>query len=153
MLAPIQITATRSLRRSPEEIGQELLRLENWKNFNGYGPLPGIREARFRHRTPEVVGTQIEVTNRDGSSHVEEIVEWLHTGSIVIRMSGFSAPLSRFATHFIERWTFSAEGGAQRVCRSLALHPSGWAGGVFLRLIGPLMRRALDRHLQELGAV
>lgn len=41
-----------------------------------YGPLPGIREAEFEAKTAEIVGTRIRVTNRDGSTHVEEIVEW-----------------------------------------------------------------------------
>ena len=94
------------LRLTPAQVGEAVLTLENWPDFRGYGPLPGIREARFRRRTDAVVGTQIAVTNRDGSSHVEEITAWLDTGGIVMRMSEFTAPLSRFATHFIERWVF-----------------------------------------------
>ena len=153
MSTPITIASLRTMRLSPDDIGQELLKLENWKKFDGYGPLPGIREAKFRRRTPEVIGTQIEVTNRDGSSHVEEITEWLPTGGIVLRMSEFSAPLSRFASHFIERWSFSTEGeGKLRVCRSFELHPKSWMGAVLLRQVGPLMKRAVDRHLQQMEA-
>lgn len=150
--APIHVRSTRDLRLTPAQVGEAMLQLENWTDFRGYGPLPGIREARFRVRTPEVVGTEIAVTNTDGSSHVELITEWLDTGGIVMRMSEFTAPLSRFATHFIERWAFDPAPAGTHVVRSFELHPRTWWGGLLLRLIAPLMRRAVDRHLADMDA-
>lgn len=150
--APIHVRSTRDLRLTPAQVGEAMLQLENWSDFRGYGPLPGIREARFRVRTPEVVGTEIAVTNTDGSSHVELITEWLDTGGIVMRMSEFTVPLSRFATHFIERWVFEPSAAGTHVVRSFELHPRTWWGGLLLRLIAPLMRRAVDRHLRDMNA-
>ena len=45
-----------------------------------------------------MVGTRIRVTNTDGSTHVEEIVEWEPARRIRLRIGGFSPPLSRLAT-------------------------------------------------------
>lgn len=150
--APIHVRSVRELRLTPAQVGEAVLTIENWSDFRGYGPLPGIREARFRRRTDAVVGSQIAVTNRDGSSHVEEITAWLDTGGIVMRMSEFTAPLSRFATHFIERWAFEPSPAGTHVVRSFELHPRTWWGGLLLRLIAPLMRRAVDRHLADMDA-
>lgn len=149
MYQPIRVVSVRSMSVPPDQIGAQLLALENWKSFSGYGPLPGILEARFRRKTPEIIGTQIEVQNSDGSSHIEEIEEWLPSG-ITLRFSGFSAPLSRIADHFLERWSFAPEGDRYRVSRGFALYPKNLAGALLLRMVGPLMRRAVDRHLDEI---
>ena len=53
-----------------------------------------------------IVGTRIRVTNRDGSTHVEEIVVWQPDQKIELQMSEFSAPLSHLATSIDERWMF-----------------------------------------------
>ncbi|MBK7878205.1 MAG: SRPBCC family protein [Planctomycetes bacterium] len=147
---PIRVRVVRELRRTPAQVGEALLQLENWPAFRGYGPLPGIRAARFRVRTEGVVGTQIAVTNRDGSSHVEEITEWLNPNAIVLRLSEFTAPLCFLATHFIERWVFVPAPAGCRAERSFELYPRTWWGGVLLRLIAPLLRRAAERHLSDL---
>ena len=84
--------AARHLKLSPEQVGEAMLQLENWTDFRGYGPLPGIREARFRVRTPDVVGTEIAVTNTDGSGHVEQITEWLGP-DIVMRFDEPTRPI------------------------------------------------------------
>jgi len=147
---PIHVCSTRDLGLTPAQVGEAILQLHRWTDFRGYGPLPGIREARFRLRTEAVVGTQIEVTNRDGSSHVEEVTEWLEP-AIVMRMSEFAPPLSRLAPHFTERWAFEPLPAGSRVVRSFELHPRTWWGGLLLRLIAPLMCRAVDRHLHDMN--
>ena len=68
---------------------QQILDLSKWPEFNGYGPLPGIREADFETKTDEIVGTKIRVTNRDGSTHVEEIL--CRSGSVTT-LSLFPTP-------------------------------------------------------------
>jgi hypothetical protein len=64
-----------------------------WPDFNGYGPIPGIKVAEFEVQTPGIVGTRIRVTNRDGSSHVEEIVEWEPDDQLRLEIKELSAPL------------------------------------------------------------
>ncbi len=71
---------------------------------------------------PGVVGSRISVTNTDGSSHIEEIVEWQPQHRLRLHMRDFSAPLSRLATGFQETWESDRIDGATRVSRSFELH-------------------------------
>lgn len=148
MNRPIVVRCRRVLPATAEEIAAGILDLSQWPGFVGYGPLPGVASAEFEVRTPEVVGSRIRVQNRDGSTHVEEIVEWDPPRRLSLRMAGFGPPLSRLATHFVETWEF-APGG--RVTRSVALHPRSWWTWPLVWLIGLLMRRALARHLDTLA--
>jgi hypothetical protein len=140
------------MRIPAEAVFSQMLEVERWSSFRGWGPIPGIRSARFRRRTPEIVGSQIEVTNLDGSSHIEEIMTWEPGAAIVMRMSEFSPPLSVLATHTVERWGFEALAGRTRVTRSFELHPKGWIGRLALPLVAWLLGRAAARHLRVLDA-
>jgi hypothetical protein len=131
---------------------ERILDVERWPSFRGFGPIPGIRSARFRRRTPELVGSEIEVVNLDGSAHVEEVVAWRPPHSLVMRMSGFSPPLAGLASHFVETWTLEPRGGATRVTRSFELFASGWRGRLVLPLVAWLLGRAAARHLRETDA-
>jgi hypothetical protein len=73
---PITFTCREILPLAPEEIAEQILDLTKWPEFRGYGPIPGIRSAEYETKTPNVVGSRIRVSNLDGSSHVEEIVEY-----------------------------------------------------------------------------
>lgn len=146
----VRFTCRAVLRSSPNEIAERILDLGNWTNFRGYGCLPGIRSARFETRTPDVVGTRIAVVNTDDSRHVEEIVEWNPAHRIILKMHEFTPPLSRLATHIDETWTFGAHADGTHVDRGFALHPTSWFAGLMLRLVAPLLRRAVDRHLVDM---
>src|SRR5437868_11098621 len=97
-MGPIRFSCTDTLGLSPAEIAGRILDLANWTDFKGYAVLPGIKAAEYEVRTPGVVGSRIRVTNTDGSSHVEEVVEWQPDLSLLLQMKEFSAPLSRLAT-------------------------------------------------------
>jgi len=90
------------LEFAPEGIARRILDLSNWIDFKGFGPIPGIRLAKFEVRTPDIVGSLIRVTNTDGSKHVEEIIEWQHDHRLRPLMKDFSTPLSRLAREFEE---------------------------------------------------
>jgi hypothetical protein len=103
------------LSLAPEEIAQQILDVAMWPGFGGYGPVPGVKNAEFEMRLPSIVGSRIRVTNSDGSSHVEEIVEWQVDRRIRLQMKEFSAPLSRLATMFEETWEFQRTGSRTHV--------------------------------------
>src|SRR5437764_7035761 len=105
-MKPITFTCEETLLLAPEDIAWQVLDLTKWPDFHGYGPIPGIKLAEFALQTPAVVGSRIRVTNLDGSSHVEEIVEWQPHQRIRLQMKEFSVPLSRLATGFEETWEF-----------------------------------------------
>ena len=149
-MKPISFSCEETLAVPPERIAEQILDLDRWPGFEGYGPLPGIRAAEFEVRTPEVVGSRIRVTDTDGSSHVEEIVEWEPDRRLRLRMGEFSPPLSRLATWFDETWRFERTGEATRVVRSFELHPRSAATRPLLWLISALLRRAIARHLRQM---
>jgi hypothetical protein len=64
---PITFSCEKTLPLAPEEIARQILDLTKWPDFNGYGPMPGIRVAEFDVQTPGIVGSRIRVKNRDGS--------------------------------------------------------------------------------------
>ncbi len=143
---------TRILEQPAERIFARMLELESWSSFRGYGPIPGIRAARFLERTPELVGSRIAVENLDGSRHVERIAVWREPHAIEMHMSELSPPLSRLATHIVETWRFEPTPEGTRATRAFELHPRGLAGRLMLPLIAFLLGRAAARHLRELDA-
>jgi hypothetical protein len=150
-MRPIRFYCNATLPQQPEEIASQILDLSKWPEFKGYGPLPGIREAEFKTRTAEIVGTRIRVTNRDGSTHAEEIVEWEPTRRLRLHMHDFSPLLSRLTTAFDETWEFEREGDRTKAIRSFEMHPKSALTRPLLWLISFLLKRAIARHLQQMG--
>ncbi len=150
-MKPITFACQATLRQPPEQIAAQILDLAKWAEFAGFGPLPAIRSAKFEVRTAEIVGTRIRVTNTDGSSHLEEIVEWDPHRRVRLRMGEFSPPLSRLATGFDETWQFERVGDKTRVNREFALHPTSVLARPLLWVIARLLKRAVERHLRQMS--
>ena len=121
-MTPIFFSCEVTLPLAPDDIARQILDLDKWPEFQGYGPIPGIKAAVFDTQTPGVIGTRIRVTNLDGSSHVEEIVEWQPDRRVRLEFKEFSLPLSRLATTFEEIWDFDRLEGQTKVIRSFRLH-------------------------------
>lgn len=148
-MKPITFACNETLPLSPDEIGRQMLDLSNWPQFNGYGPIPGIQSATFEIRTPDVVGTRIQVTNRDGSRHVEEIVDW-QPDRIEMHMKDFSPPLSKFASRIEEVWTSELGSEGTNVTRTFHLYPKTFLSKVMLRIITFFLKRGIARHLRDM---
>jgi len=148
---PIRFSCEATLPQKPEEIASQILDLSKWPEFNGYGPLPGIKQAEFEASIDDIVGTRIRVTNRDGSTHVEEIVEWEPTRRLRLHMHEFSPPVSRLATAFDETWDFERDGDQTKVIRSFEMHPKSLVTKPLLWSISFLLKRAIARHLEQMA--
>ena len=149
-MAPIIFTCEETLPSAPQDIARQILDLAKWPDFHGYGPIPAIKAAEFEVQTPCVVGTRIRVTNRDGSSHVEEIVEWLPDQRVRLEMKEFSPPLSRLASRFEEAWEFQRTKNGTHVTRCFRLHAKSFLAQLLLWVISFLLKRAVARHLREM---
>ncbi len=149
-MKPIVFACHEMLPVAPEEIAGQILDVAKWPDFRGYGPIPGIKSAEFETRTPNVVGSRIRVKNLDGSSHVEEIVEWQPDRRLQLRMGTFSKPLSRLATDFFETWEFDRIGQDIRAVRSFEMHAKSALAKPVLWLISFFLKRAIARHLTEI---
>ena len=149
-MKPVSFSCEATLPLAPEDIARQILDLDKWPEFQGYGPIPGIKTAVIDVETPGVVGTRIRVTNLDGSSHVEEIVEWQPDRSVRLEFKDFSPPLSRLATTFEEIWEFEPLDGQTRVVRSFRLHAKSMLARCLLWMNSFLLKRAIARHLREM---
>ncbi len=144
----VEFTCTAVLPLPPRAIAEQILDVQAWTTFTGYGPIPGVESAEFEVRTPEITASRIRVTNGDGTRHVEEIMEWEPESRLRLRMQELPSPLAAMATSIDETWTFRQAGGETVVTRSFALHPRRWWAGMPLRMIAFFLKRAIDRQLR-----
>jgi ribosome-associated toxin RatA of RatAB toxin-antitoxin module len=151
-MKPVEFTCTAIIPEPAEAIAEQILQVERWPEFTGYGVIPGIQQAEFESRTPEVVGSRVRVTNTDGSRHVETIVEWQPGVGLRLHMTDFSPPLARLATDFDEIWSFEPVGKATRVTRQFRLHPKSALTRPAVWAMSFLLKRAIARSLQQMRA-
>lgn len=152
-MQPITFVCVETLLAPPDRIARHILDLKKWPDFRGYGPIPGIKVAEFEVQTPGIVGSRIRVTNLDGSSHVEEIVEWQPERRLRLEMKEFSAPLSGLATSFEEIWEFERADTGTKVVRSFKLHARSVFARLILRAISFFLKRAVRRNLREMKQI
>ncbi len=153
----IQISCSIKSSLPAESIRKIFLAVENWSDFKGFGVVPGIHKAKYIIQTDGVVGSRIQVTNVDGSSHLEEIVDWRETSPdsffMTIKIQDFKGPLRRISTGILETWaiTVGPSGQGTTVVRSFWINPLGLVASILLRfLIGPMLRIAIKKHLREI---
>jgi len=147
---PIGFTCSEVLPLSSREICAEIARVEGWSGFAGYGIVPGIAHAEYETRTAGVTGSRIRVRNRDGSRHVEEVLEWDPDRRVVMRIAEFSPPLDRVCERFVETWTFEPREGGTLAHRAFALYPRSRPARLLLRGVSFFLRRAIERHLAQM---
>lgn len=148
-MKPIEIKIVGHVQKSSPDICTEFLDTERWSEFEGYSILPGIKNAHFEVKTPGFVGSRIKVQNKDGSSHIEEIIEWDVTNRIELRFQEFNSPLQNLATHFIETWEFRKSSDGTEVSRIMAMYPRGLFGWFMLIPISKLMKKAFEKNLRQ----
>ena len=148
-MKPVEVKIVGHIQKSSQEICKEILDTERWSEFKGYSILPGIKSAQFEVKTPEVVGSRIKVQNNDGSSHIEEIIEWDVANRIQLKFQEFNSPLKNLTTHFIETWEFrkSPTSGTE-ASRTMSMYPKGIFGWLMLIPISKLMKKAFEENLR-----
>ena len=147
---PITFSCRELLTVLPAQICEDIARVESWREFRGYGPLPGIASAQYERRTQEMKGSRIRVRNRDGSEHVEEITAWDPEARVVLQLQEFSAPLSSLSDRFVEEWEFTRGRDGTQVERRFSLYPRSGITRIPLWVISLLLRRAIARHLRQM---
>lgn len=89
--------------------------------------------------------------NTDGSSHVEEILEWDPDRKVVLKFQEFDSLLKFLASHFIEIWEFHSTSHGTMIARSMLLYPRNFLGWVCLFPISRLMKKAFELNQAQLG--
>jgi len=93
------------------------------------------------------------VHNNDGSSHVEEIIEWDVANRIALRFQEFNSPLKNLATHFVETWEFHTSSDGTEASRIMTMVPKGWLGWLMLIPISKLMKKAFEKNIRQTSAI
>jgi hypothetical protein len=150
-MQPIMFQCSQVLQVSGIEICAQAADLTQWSGFSGYGILPGIARAEYEKRTDNMVGSRIRVHNTDGSTHVEEIYEWVPGKKISMKFGGFTPPLSQIATHFTEEWVIQETDGGTLVTRYFQMFPVNLITRPSLWLISLFFRRAIDSQLAAMA--
>ena len=146
-MKPIEFQVTARSSKIPQQLCAEFLDTDRWPEFEGYLFLPGVKNAAFEHHTPEVTGSRIRVQNTDGSSHVEEIIEWDPARRLAVQFGEFQPPLSRLATHFVETWQFRETDQGTEITRGMEMVPKGMIGWLMLRMVAILMKKAFEKQM------
>jgi hypothetical protein len=149
-MKPIEIRIIGITRKSPQKLCVELLDTDRWSEFQGYAILPGIERAYFETKTSDLVGSRIKVRNTDGSSHIEDIIDWDMGNRVVLRLQGFNSPIQHLTTHFVETWEFSQLANGTEVARTMTMYPKNPLGWLMLLPISRLMKKAFEKHLVQL---
>ena len=150
MKNPIHLSISTALPGSAEEICDQIFDVSNWRGFQGYGPIPGIKDVVKVSPGGDRLGTRFEVTNKDGSSHAETVVDYTPGKLLRLRMDSFSPPLNRLADHFIESWSFDGGSKNTQVVRSFELYPKNPVGRIGLSLISYFFKKSIQRHLTSM---
>jgi hypothetical protein len=144
--------STFTAARSPAEIFDLICDLSNWPLFRGYGPLPGIAEARLPEGQRVALGARIRVENTDGSVHHEVVTAFEPGRRYAVRME-LSPPASYVMASIEETVELESIAGGTRVARrfvatprSLLAAPLAWLFG------GLLLREAVARHNAAVAA-
>ncbi len=148
---PIEILICGQIQKSAPEICAALLETERWSEFTGYFILPGVKSADFEVKTPEIVGSRIKVQNTDGSTHLEEIIEWEPNRQVAMKFQNFEGPVKNLATHFVETWSFEPAKEGVTATRKMAFFPKNWLGWLVLIPISQLMKKAFEKELKRQG--
>lgn len=150
-MKPITFECSIETKKSANKICTNMADVTLWKDFNGYAMLPGIDEAVYELKTENMLGSIINVKNSDGSKHDETITKWNHGVQVEMLMNGFSAPLSKLSTHFVEEWSFNTIHDSTIVKRQFKLYAKSTFTKPFLWLISLLFRQAIKKHLKEIS--
>ena len=150
---PIVFQCSQMIPVSAIDICSAIADTTRWREFRGYGLLPGIESAEYENRTADMIGSRIRVRNTDGSGHVEEISQWVPGKAVGMTLQAFTPPLSYLATHFTEEWHFQSEQEATLVTRRFQMFPIRPATRPLVWLISLLFRKAIVRQLADMATV
>ena len=136
---------------SPEAVWALCVDVAQMLSFGGYGPIPGIASVRYLRGTEPTTGAVREITNTDGSTHCEEVVDLVPLRRIEDRVFAMSSPFRFLVSEGQDVWEFDAVEGGTRLRRSFGFtlrSPLLWPVAMIAMA---LMRRAIRRHHTMIG--
>jgi hypothetical protein len=137
---------------SVEQAFDDTLDASHWSEFAGFAFIPGIVQATQRVPGPVVKGTIHDVTNSDGSHHVEEVVALERPRTHTRRIFGLTGAFALVVRSMDETWSFSTLPNGCEARRRFDFElTSVVAAPVGLALMIPF-RAAMRRHAERIVA-
>ena len=143
----LEFKLTETFSMQADEFINEIFIAENWSKFKGYGILPGVKHVVITNENKSKIGTKFNVTNTDGSKHVETVVEYIPNKLLVLKFSDFTKPLSNYASHFIEIYKFDNVEDKTHLERTFQMYTLNISGKIILYLMKYFMKKAIRKHL------
>lgn len=120
--------------------------------FRGFGPIPAIDCVRPLSQPALAAGARREVVLVDGSTLLEEIVEFERPLRHRYRIERFGPPLSHLLRTGEGSWTFADEAGGARVSWSYQYElASLWMLPVAALFVKVLMHGAMHHAVERIG--
>jgi hypothetical protein len=146
------------LAAAPEVVFDFMASEPGFLSFHGYGPIPGLARVEFEHGSYQQVGSASRVTNTDGSTHREEVLECDRPRRFAVRIHSLSSPFRVLVRELDESWEVVREASGSRLHRTFGFtlrSPLFWP--LSLVLAHGLFRAAIRRHhrwlMQHFSAV
>ncbi len=143
----VTVTETVALRAAPETVFDFVASESGFLSFPGYGPIPGLARVDFVSGGYQQVGSESRVTNSDGSTHREQIVECERPRRYAVRIHALSSPFQLLVRELDESWEVSPTDTGSRVRRTFGFTLRSvlfWP--ISLLLAQGLFRGAVRRH-------
>ena len=142
-----------TIDRSASDVFDHTNDVANFTSFAGFGPIPGIREARYMDPGQPTLGSRREVLKTDGTMHIEEITAFDRPHRHTTRITGLKPPFSWLVRSGQDDWELLLEAGGTRVVRRFSFDlTSPAAYPVAALLLYMFMREAVRRDLAHIKA-
>jgi hypothetical protein len=127
--------------------------LDAWPQFPGFGPVPGIVDAKLVNGATVGPGSRIRVTNTDGSVH-HEVMKRFEVGRHVTIEMELTPPAAYVMAGIDERVDVEAHGAGTRITRRFTVRPRWFFLAPVAWVIAHVfLRRAVGRHDAAVRAV
>lgn len=147
----IKIRLEEFTNKSSEEIILNILDTDKWNTFKGFLIIPSIKEASYKEKKDNIIGSKIKVISTDNSTHTEEIIEFEKYNKISLKFCDFESPLKNLANYFIETFNFEKENNKTKIIRNMEIYPKNSIGYIILKIISIFMKKALKIHLYDIS--
>lgn len=147
----LAITTSYQFSTTPEFLFDFTNDAANFSSFVGFGPIPGIRNARYETTGEAAVGSRRRVVKSDGTEHVEKIVELQRPVRHVSRITELSPPFSWLVRYGEDDWRFRPSHAGTLVQRTFTFElTTPLAAIAAYPLLRLFMRSAIHRDFQNI---
>lgn len=132
-------------RVAPAVVFDAIADTTTWHTFTGFGPVPGIARAE-PSEIPLRAGSEIRVTNTDGSVHHERVTAFERGARYTVELT-FGAPTAWLVRRMVEDIRYEPSRAGARVVRAFRVECRTLLAWPLVALLAQaLLKQAVRRH-------